>query len=130
MNANPQRYESGLTKAKGHGSAHHGVHHWWHQRLTAVASIPLMIWLVWAVVYRIAGASHAEFTAWLAAPHNAVLMILAVLAIFYHAALGTQVILEDYMGGAMKRWGLMKTAYYFVVAGVICVFMILKIALS
>lgn len=122
------RIESDLARAKGLGSAHHGTQHWMHQRLTALAAVPLVLWLIWAVANRVVGASYGEFTDWLGAPHNAVLMILSIITIFYHAALGTQVIVEDYIHGALKWWGLIKIRLYFTAAAAACIFAVLKIA--
>ena len=54
--------QSGLGRARGLGASHHGVGHWWHQRITAIANIPLMLWLAWSVA-RMPGWSYEEFTA-------------------------------------------------------------------
>ncbi len=119
-----------LARARGLGASHHGVSHWWHQRMTAVANLPLMIWLVWAVVH-MQGWTYIEFTAWLAVPVNAILMILSVISVFYHAALGTQVIVEDYFHIEwMKIAKLIGIKLFFIAAGVACVFSILKIAFT
>lgn len=117
-----------LARARGLGSAHDGVTHWWHQRITAISNIPLMLWLVWVVVY-MPGWSYEEFTGWLAMPVNAVLMILAIISVFYHAALGTQVIVEDYFH--VEWFKIMKIAgirFFYFAAGVACIFSVLQIA--
>lgn len=87
---------SPLGRALGLGSAKEGVEHWWRQRLTAVALVPLALWFV-ASVIALMGADYATFTHWLASPLVAILMILAVGATFYHAVLGVQVVVEDYV---------------------------------
>lgn len=123
------RILSPLARARGQGAVHDGVHHWLHQRITAVANIPLMLWLVWSVVH-MRGWSHDSFTQWLAQPINAVLMILAIISVFYHAALGTQVIAEDYIESAGCR--MVKVAglkLFFIAAAVACIFSVLKVAL-
>lgn len=117
-----------LARARGLGGAHEGMRHWLHQRVTAVVNIPLMLWLVWSVV-NMPGLDHATFTAWLGQPVNAVLMILAVLSVFYHASLGLQVVYEDYLHHKgfllFKVYGM---KLFFIAAAVVCVFSILKIA--
>jgi len=122
--------ETPLAKAKGLGSAHEGVHHWMHQRLTAIANIPLVLWFVWSVVH-LNGADYETFTGWLGQPINAVLMILLILSVFYHAVLGAQVIVEDYI--QCKWFKLMKLIgqkLFFIALGVACIFSILKVAFT
>lgn len=87
---------STLGRVRGLGSAKEGVHHWWAQRMTAVALVPLSIWFV-AGVIALVGADHAAAVAWFKSPINATLMVLVIVATFYHAALGLQVVLEDYV---------------------------------
>jgi succinate dehydrogenase / fumarate reductase membrane anchor subunit len=87
---------STLGRVRGWGSAKDGVHHWWAQRMTAVALVPLSIWFV-ASVIGLAGAEHAAVVAWIGSPINAALMILLILATFHHGQLGLQVVLEDYV---------------------------------
>jgi succinate dehydrogenase / fumarate reductase membrane anchor subunit len=87
---------SSLGRARGLGSAKEGVGHWWAQRLSAIALVPLSVWFVVAAISLI-GADYAEFQAWLAIFGNALLMILTVGVLFYHAALGIQVVIEDYV---------------------------------
>lgn len=123
------KFDSEMSRAKGHGSAHEGTHHWMHQRLTAIANLPLVIWLIWSVA-SLNGATHAEFTAWLAQPWNAVLMILLIISVFYHAVLGAQVIIEDYIHcGWFKMLKLIGNKLFFFALGIACIFSILKIAL-
>jgi succinate dehydrogenase / fumarate reductase membrane anchor subunit len=87
---------STLGRVRGLGSAKEGVAHWWAQRTTAVALVPLALWFVASVIW-LAGADYAAVAAWFKSPFNATLMILLVVATFYHAALGLQVVLEDYV---------------------------------
>ena len=87
---------SNIARARGLGSAKEGVQHWWMQRVTAVALIPLGLWLVASLV-RLAGADHAAIALWLGAPFNLGALALTVIAAYYHAALGLQVVLEDYV---------------------------------
>lgn len=85
-----------LAQARGLGSAHAGVHHWWMQRLTAIALIPLTIWFVWAGI-DLVGAGYIEARNFVANPVNALLFASLVIALFWHAQLGLQVVIEDYV---------------------------------
>ncbi|MBL4804321.1 MAG: succinate dehydrogenase, hydrophobic membrane anchor protein [Alphaproteobacteria bacterium] len=121
--------KSPLARARGLGSAHEGADHWMKQRITAIANIPLVIWFVFSVV-SLRGASHAEFTQWLAQPVNAVLAILFIVSTFSHAVLGARVVVEDYIHNEwFKVFKLIGIKLFFVALGVACVFSILKIAL-
>ena len=93
---------SPLGRAIGLGSAKEGVTHWWRQRVSALALVPLTLWFVIAVIGLI-GADHAVFVAWVRSPMPAVLLILLLVASFYHTALGLQVIIEDYIHGEVMR---------------------------
>ncbi len=85
-----------LGRVRGLGSAKEGVEHWWMQRVTAVAAAILVIWFVISVLSML-GANHADFKDWLSCPVTASLMICFLVAVFYHAALGLQVVIEDYI---------------------------------
>lgn len=118
-----------LARARGLGSAKDGVHHWFMQRVTAIANIPLMLWLVYSLA-DLRGAGFVEFSSWLSEPVNAILMILAVISIFYHAMLGTQVVTEDYIHNeGFKMVKLIGQKLFFFALAVACIFSILKIAL-
>ncbi len=122
--------QSDLGKAKGLGSAHTGTHHWLMQRVTAVASVPLVFWVVYSI-FKLQGADYAAFTTWLASPVNAVLSILFVLNSFYHAMLGNQVIIEDYISCRWFRMTkLIGMKLFFIALGVACIFSILKISFA
>lgn len=122
-------YVSPIARAKGLGSARHGTHHWLMERLTSIAAVPLCLWLVWSVA-ALAGADYETFTAWLAAPGNAVLMILSILTLFYHAVLGSQVIIEDYIHTHWFRMmKLIGMKLFMTALAVTCIFSVLKIAL-
>jgi succinate dehydrogenase / fumarate reductase, membrane anchor subunit len=87
---------SPLGRAIGLGSAKEGVDHWWAQRVSAVALIVLGLWFV-ASLAALAGADRATVVAWLHGPLAAILTILTLAAVFYHSALGLQVVIEDYV---------------------------------
>lgn len=85
-----------LGKVRGHGSARSGTQHFWQQRLTAVALVPLTLWFVWAVV-RYAGAPYADVVAFLSHPISGVAMLMFVLMGVFHMLLGLKVVIEDYI---------------------------------
>ena len=93
---------SSLGRVRGLGSAKEGVRHWWAQRVTAIALVPLSIWFVVAVI-SLMGADYTEYQAWIGQFGNALLMILTTLVLFYHGYLGMQVIIEDYVHGEGAR---------------------------
>jgi succinate dehydrogenase / fumarate reductase membrane anchor subunit len=87
---------SPLGRVRGLGSAREGVGHWWAQRMTSLALIPLALWFVASLV-TLTGADHATARDWIGAPVPAALLVLLIVAAFYHGALGFQVIIEDYI---------------------------------
>ena len=91
-----------LAKARGLGSAKSGLHHWWHQRLTALALVPLMV-VALIMVATIGTLDYAGAMAMMANPFVAALLLLLVLVGFYHAALGLQVVFEDYVAQEGRR---------------------------
>jgi succinate dehydrogenase / fumarate reductase, membrane anchor subunit len=91
-----QRMRSPLSRARGFGSARDGVEHWWMQRVTAVALVPLTLWFM-ASLIALAGSDYSTFIVWLRAPFVAIVMVLLLLALFYHTALGLRVVIEDYI---------------------------------
>ena len=88
--------ETRLARVRGLGSAKDGTHHWWAQRVTAVALVPLTIWFAVSVA-GMAGAGADVAAAWVGAPLNTVLLLLLIAATFHHLQLGIQVVLEDYV---------------------------------
>ncbi len=94
--------QSPLARVRGLGSAKKGVHHWWEQRLTALALVPLSLWFIYSLVV-ITGAEYTTVIAWLSQPLNAVLMLLFVFSLYYHAVLGVQVVIEDYIESEWQK---------------------------
>ena len=89
-------YRSPLARVRGLGSAKTGTSHWWMQRVSAVALIPLSFWLIIFLDLSLA-APFQETLAWLTTPVNTVCITAWIIAVFYHAALGLQVVIEDYI---------------------------------
>lgn len=87
---------SSFDRTQGLGSAREGVGHWWMQRVTAVALIPLTLWFAASLIAR-ARDDYGTFILWLRTPFTTVLMVLLLIALFYHMALGLQVVVEDYV---------------------------------
>lgn len=87
---------TGIGRLRAQGSARSGAEHWRRQRLTAIANLPLVIWLAVSAV-SLSGAGYEEARAWLGGLFNATMMVLLVVSLFWHARLGIQVVLEDYV---------------------------------
>ena len=100
------RMRSPLGRAVGRGSAKEGVEHWWLQRITAVALVPLGLWFVIAII-RLLGADVDDVRNWVGNPLPAILLVLLLIATFYHAALGLQVVIEDYVHAELTKLGLL-----------------------
>jgi succinate dehydrogenase / fumarate reductase, membrane anchor subunit len=124
MRGAPARMRSPLGRAVGLGSAKEGVEHWVVQRVTAIALVPLTLWFVAAVI-ELTGADFDAMQDWVGRPLPAIGLILLLIATFYHAALGLQVVIEDYVHGELARLGLVILARLacitLVVAGIVAV---------
>ena len=90
------RFRTAVKDARGLGSAKDGVHHWWVQRVSAIALIPLILWFAVSVAVN-AGGDYAAVREWLSSPVITGLAILLIAVAFYHAQLGLQVVIEDYV---------------------------------
>jgi succinate dehydrogenase / fumarate reductase membrane anchor subunit len=97
MSAADKPLQSDLARARGLGSAKEGVQHWWAQRLTALALIPLGLWFVAELIAHL-GLDQAAAAAWLRRPVVLGPTALLIVALFHHAQLGLQVVIEDYVG--------------------------------
>jgi len=119
-----------LKVAQGLGSSHSGVHHWWVQRLTAAALVGLGIWFV-VLVLSLLGADFADARAAVARPWNALLMVAFLVAMFWHAALGLQVIIEDYVHTRWREVLALAAMYFLAFLGAFAaVLAVLRIALT
>ena len=119
---------SALGRARGLGSSRDGLHHWWVERLTALALVPLTVWFVASVV-AMAGADYYAMRDWLGNPVVSGLLILVLVATFYHGALAAQVVIEDYIHTEwVKLFALLATkaaAVLLGLAGVLAVLVVL-----
>ena len=119
---------SDLGRVRGLGSAKEGTSHWWAQRLTAVALLPLSFWFVWSAI-NLVGVDHIGFKNWLNENANLVLMILFVGSLFYHMQLGLQVVIEDYVHGETKKvTSLVLNLFVALFFGVSSIVALLKVA--
>ncbi len=121
---------SPLGNALGMGTAREGTGHWWHQRLTALALIPLTFWLVYSLIV-LAGLSRAEVLLWMQNPFNAVLLLLFLVSMFYHAYLGLEVIVQDYMHAKwLKVTALIIVQFTMIVLAALSILIVLRMALA
>jgi succinate dehydrogenase / fumarate reductase membrane anchor subunit len=121
---------SPLGRVLGRGSAGEGVGHWWMQRVTAVALVPLTLWFVWSLL-GLQLQSYDEVRGWLGQPWVAVFTILLVITLAWHSKLGVQVVIEDYVHGkGGKTTLLLLSTFVHVAAAAAAVFAILLLALS
>jgi len=123
-------FRSPIKEARGLGASHHGTSHWWAQRVTAIGMVPLMLWLVVGLAAN-AGGTHADAVAWLGHPVNAVIMVVLFGVLFYHASLGLQVVLEDYVSHKGVRLGIvLGVRFLALLLATTAIFAVLTIALG
>jgi succinate dehydrogenase / fumarate reductase membrane anchor subunit len=112
------------------GSAKEGAAHWWAQRVSAVALIPLALWFFFSLL-ALPDLQFDTVRTWLGLPISGFLAVLLVAVLFYHSYLGTMVIVEDYVHAAgLKLLGLLVLRFLYVLAGGAAVFAILRVALG
>lgn len=117
-----------LGRVRGLGSARSGATHWWHERLTSVASLILLVWFVVSLL-RLPDLSYATVTQWLASPLAAVPMLLLIVTVFWHLASGLRVVVEDYVheeGG--KLFWLVAINFASLFAAALSIFAVCRIA--
>lgn len=119
-----------LGRVLGSGAAKNGVHHWWLQRVTSIALVPLTLWFVFALA-GLPSFEQAEVRAWIASGWTPVWLTLLVLVLCHHSMSGVQVVIEDYVHGkGLKIASLLAVQFAHGVVAVACVFAIVKVALS
>lgn len=119
---------SKLAKAKGLGASHHGFSHWWVQRLTALALIPLSVWFVYALLTAMLVYDPYTARAWFGNVLNASMMALMVIMGFFHGKLGAQVVIEDYIKHPLVKYALLLANTFLCFAlGAVSLFAVLKL---
>jgi succinate dehydrogenase / fumarate reductase membrane anchor subunit len=119
---------SPLSRVLGMGSAKDGTGHWWAQRVTAIALVPLTLWLVLSLLM-LPGLEYDTVRAWASMPSTGFLASLLVAVMTYHSYLGTHVIVEDYVHSTgPKIIGLLLLRFAYVLSGGACIFAILRVA--
>jgi succinate dehydrogenase / fumarate reductase membrane anchor subunit len=119
-----------LSRVKGLGASGHGVEHWWLQRLTAAANVPLMIAFVF-IVAALAGANFGQALVLISHPLVAIILILAVVSVANHMRIGMQVVIEDYVqSNAARVVAVIANNFYSVAVAVACLYAILKVSLG
>jgi succinate dehydrogenase / fumarate reductase, membrane anchor subunit len=117
-----------LNRVLGLGTAKGAAEHWWLQRMTAVALLPLGLWLAYELL-TLPGFAYASVAAWVREPVTSILLILLVVAVGYHSSLGVQVVIEDYVTGKGSRAAtLMLSTLAHVALTIAAVFAVLRIA--
>lgn len=120
--------ETPLHKVRGMGSSHSGVTHFWRQRVTAAALIPLSIWFGVSVL-GLVGAHEAATLAFLSQPLNAILMAAFSVILLYHMVLGLQVVVDDYVrSNGQKLFLMLAMRGFAIAAGATSIFALLRIA--
>jgi len=120
---------SPLGRARGLGSARAGSMHWWAQRLTALALVPLTLWFVFSVIH-LSGAAHQDVIEWLSSPYVLVLMLSLIIVTFHHLQLGLQVVIEDYVHkDPAKTVSLLAMKAACLLVGLLCAVSVLKVGL-
>jgi succinate dehydrogenase / fumarate reductase membrane anchor subunit len=120
---------SPLGRARGLGSARAGSQHWWAQRLTAIALVPLTLWFIFSVT-RLSGASHEDLIAWMSSPWVLVMLLSLIVATFHHLVLGLQTVIEDYIHeDGIKLASLLAMKAVAALLALACIVSVLKIGL-
>jgi succinate dehydrogenase / fumarate reductase, membrane anchor subunit len=118
---------SPLGKVLGTGSAKEGVHHWWLQRLTSIALVPLTIWFVVSLL-SLGSFGHVAVITWMAQSWTALLLVLFILVAAWHSQLGVRVVVEDYVHGGSKTLTLVLITFIHAVVAAAGIFAVLKVA--
>jgi succinate dehydrogenase / fumarate reductase, membrane anchor subunit len=119
-----------LKKVRGLGSAKSGTEHFWHQRLTALANLPLLVFFVWFVISHL-GAERAAVIASVKNPIVAIALLLTLASVFWHMRLGLQVVIEDYVTSHSRKFlALILNSVFVAVMFALAAFSILKMSFA
>jgi succinate dehydrogenase / fumarate reductase membrane anchor subunit len=123
-------YRTPIAKVRGLGTARSGLHHWKMQRLTAIANVLLVLWFMFSAM-ALSGSGYDQVRAWLASPVTASLAVLLIISTFYHARLGLQVVVEDYVHHEGLRIASLAAIALLVLAlAVACIVAVLSVAVG
>jgi succinate dehydrogenase / fumarate reductase membrane anchor subunit len=123
-------YRSPIAKVRGLGAARSGLQHWKMQRLTAIANVLLVLWFMFSAM-ALSGSGYDQVRAWLASPVTASLVVLLIISTFYHARLGLQVVIEDYVHHEGARIAsLVAIALIVLALAVTCIVAVLTVAVG
>ena len=121
---------SQLGRARGTGAAHSGVHHWYAERITSMALVPLTLWFVFSVL-RLVGAPQEAVVGWAGHPVNATLLLALIAITFHHMQLGLQVVYEDYINAKwLMNIAILGTKAAALLLGLLASVAVLKMALA
>ncbi len=118
-----------LKRVRGLGAAHGGTETFWRQRVTAIANIPLVLFLIWSIVTQL-GAGYDQVRAYLAQPIVALLLLALVISAAIHMRIGLKEIIEDYVHGGAKVIAILLATFFAAGIGLACVVALLKISLG
>ena len=128
MTMEAPRMKTPLGRVRGLGSARSGAQHWWHERLTSVSTLILLVWFFVSLL-RLPDFGYATLMQWLGTPLAAVPMLLLILSVFWHLAAGLRVVVEDYVHGEGGKLAWLVAINFASLFGAgLCVFAVLKIA--
>lgn len=119
--------QSPLGRVLGYGSAKEGVHHWWVQRVTAVALIPLTVWFIVSLL-SLPSLDYDTVVRWIGGGWTPLLLILLIGLMTWHSRLGVQVVIEDYVRGGAKTVSLILSTFAHILVAAAAIFVVLKIA--
>lgn len=119
--------QSPLGRVLGHGSAKEGVHHWWMQRLTSIALIPLAAWFV-VSLGSLPAHDYTTVVSWISHGWTALLFVLFIAITTWHSRLGVQVVIEDYVQGGTKTLSLIVSTFAHMFVAAAAIFAVLKVA--
>ena len=121
---------SPLANVRGLGSAKEGTHHFWYQRVTALVLVPLTIWIMTTIVMMTA-TDYETVRIWIQSPLNSLLLLFFIIALFFHAQLGVQVVIEDYIHSEWQKIScIILIKFLAILAGMASALAIIKIFLG
>jgi succinate dehydrogenase / fumarate reductase membrane anchor subunit len=123
-------YRTPRGRARGLGSAKHGAGHWVSERVSAIALVPLVIWMVYGIL-RLSAGDYGFAVHWVQDPLNATLTVLIFAISFWHMHAGVRVVVEDYIHKTLTKTGLLLINLFICgLAGALAIFSVLKVALG